>query len=355
MRFACQAVLRLFGWLALLARSDRAKDAEILILRHQVAVLRRQVKNPRLSWAGRAVLAALARLLPRSQLRQLPLIVSPQTLLRWHASLVRRTGPTSAALPGGLGPHWPYGRWCWRWPGTIRAGATGASTASWPARAHKLAPPTVWQILTDAGLDPAPTRSGQTWRAFLGAPAKTIIATGFFHAGTVFLRRLHVLFVLEHGARRVHQAGITACPTGEWVTQQARTLLMNRGDHADGLTFLIRDRDTKFTAAFDAVFAAAGVRIIQAPIRAPRAKAIAERWAGRARRECLDRMLITSERHLRLVLGAYAGHHNGHRPHRALHQNPPAGRAHPPVEMTGMRVLRRDRLGGLIHEYSQVA
>jgi hypothetical protein len=137
------------------------------------------------------------------------------------------------------------------------------------------------------------------------------------------------------------------------VTQQERNLLMNRGDHADGLQFLIRDRDTKFTAAFDAVFAAVGVRIIQAPLRAPRAKAIAERWVARARRECLDRMLITSERHLRPVLAAYAGHHNGHRPHRALHQNPPAGRAHPPVEMTGMRVLRRDRVGGLIHEYSR--
>ena len=155
--------------------------------------------------------------------------------------------------------------------------------------------------------------------------------------------------------RTVHLAGIAAHPTGEWVTQQARNLLMNLEGHADGLKFLIRDRDTKFTAAFDAVFAAAGVRIIKAPIRAPRANAIAERWVGSARRECLDRMLIVSERHLRLVLGEYAGHYNRHRPHRALHQNPPAGRAHPPVEMTGTRVLRRDRLGGLIHEYSQVA
>jgi putative transposase len=167
----------------------------------------------------------------------------------------------------------------------------------------------------------------------------------------VFLRRLYVLFFIEHDTRRVYLAGITAHPTGEWVTQQARNLLMSLGDHADGLKFLIRDRDTKFTAAFDAVFAVAGVQIIKAPIRAPRANAIAERWVGSARRECLDRMLIASERHLRLVLGEY----NGHRPHRALHQNPPAGRAHPPVEMTGMRVLRRHRLGGLIHEYSQAA
>jgi putative transposase len=134
------------------------------------------------------------------------------------------------------------------------------------------------------------------------------------------------------------------------VTQQARNLLMNLEDHADGLKFLIRDRDTKFTAAFDAV----GARIIKTPVRAPRANAIAERWVGSARRECLDRTLIASERHLRLVLGQYVDQYNGHRPHRTLHQNPPAGRAYPPVEMTGMRVHRRDRLSGLIHEYSQV-
>jgi putative transposase len=171
----------------------------------------------------------------------------------------------------------------------------------------------------------------------------------------VFLRRLYVLFFIEHGTRRVHLAGITAHPTGERVAQQARNLLMDLGDHADGVKFLIRDRDAKFTAVFDAVFAAAGARIIRAPVQAPRANAIAERWVGSARRECLDRMLITGERHLRVVLGEYADHYNSHRPHRSLRQEPPAGRAHPPAEATGMRVLRRDRLGGLIHEYAQVA
>ena len=171
----------------------------------------------------------------------------------------------------------------------------------------------------------------------------------------MFLRRLYVLFFIEHGTRRVHLAGITAHPTGEWVAQQARNLLMDLGDHADGVKFLIRDRDAKFTAAFDAVFAAAGVRIIKAPVRAPRANAIAERWVGSARRECTDRMLVAGERHLRLILGEYTDHYNSHRPHRSLQQEPPTGRAHPPAEVTGMRVLRRDRLGGLIHEYSQVA
>jgi transposase InsO family protein len=164
-----------------------------------------------------------------------------------------------------------------------------------------------------------------------------------------------VLFFIEHGTRRVHLAGINAHPTGEWVTQQARNLLMNLEDHTQGLKFLIRDRDAKFTAAFDAVFAAAGVRIIKTPIQVPRANAIAERWIASARRECPDRMLITGERHLRLVLGEYIDRYNSHRPHRALQQFPPAGPSHPPAIGTNIQVLRRDRLGGLIREYAQVA
>jgi putative transposase len=355
LRFAYLAVLRMFGWLALLARSDRAKDAEILILRHQVAVLQRQVKSPQLSWADRAILAALARLLPRSQLRQLRLIVSPRTLLRWHADLVRR--------------HWSFPR---RTPGRPRTGQPvralvlemARDNPGWGYRrihgelvglGYKLAPSTVWRILKDAGIDPAPTRSGQSWRAFLGARAKTILATDFFHVDTVLLRRLYVLFFIEHGTRRVHLVGITAHPTGEWVTQQARNLLMSLGDQADGLKFLIRDRDAKFTAAFDAVLAAAGIRIIKTPVRAPRANSIAERWISSARRECLDRMLVTGERHLRLVLSEYVEHYNVHRPHRTLCQSPPVGREHTPIMDTNVRVLRRDRLGGLIREYAQVA
>jgi putative transposase len=355
LRFAYFAVLRVFGWLALLARSDRAKDAEILILRHQVAVLQRHIQAPRLSWADRAILAALARLLPGGALRQLRLIISPRTLLRWHADLVRRRWaypgrtpgrPRTAAAIRALvlemardNPGWGYRR--------IHGELTGLG--------YTLAPSTVWQILKDAGIDPAPRRSGQMWRAFLQAQAKTILAADFFHVDTVFLRRLYVLFFIEHGTRRVHLAGITAHPTGEWVTQQARNLLMNLMGRADSFKFVIRDRDTKFTAAFDAVFTAVGVRIIRTPVRAPRANAIAERWIASARRECLDRMLITGERHLQLVLTEYVDHYNVHRPHRTLHQSPPAGREHPPVPGPNVRVLRRDRLGGLIHEYAQVA
>ena len=171
----------------------------------------------------------------------------------------------------------------------------------------------------------------------------------------MFLHRLYVLFFIEHGTRRVHLAGITAHPAGAWVIQQARNLLMNLEDQTGGLKFLIRDRDTKFTAAFDTVFAAIGVRIIKTPVQAPRANAIAERWIPSARRECLDRMLITGERHLRLVLSEYIDHYNQRRPHRARQESPPAGRRQPTAPGADVQVLRRDRLGGLIREYAQVA
>jgi hypothetical protein len=164
-----------------------------------------------------------------------------------------------------------------------------------------------------------------------------------------------VLFVSGHGARRVHLAGITAHPAGEWVARQARSLLMNPGGHAGGLKFLIRDRDAKFTTASGAVLTAAGIPVMKTPVRAPRANAIAGRRIASARRECPDRMLITGQWHLRLVLDQYADHYNLHRPHRVLQQSPPAGRPHPPAPGASIRVLRRDRLRGLIREYSQVA
>jgi transposase len=358
LRFAYLAVLRLSGWLALLARSDRAKDAEILILRHQLAVLQRQVKTPRLSWADRAILAALARLLPGSQLRRLQLLASPRTLLRWHASLVRRHWVHPRRTPGRPrtaqviralvlemardNPGWGYRR--------IHGELTGLG--------YQIAPSTVWQILKDAGIDPAPRRAGQTWRAFLEAQAKTILAADFFHVDTVFLRRLYVLFFIEHGTRRVHLAGITAHPAGEWVAQQARNLLMALEDHADNVKFLLRDRDTKFTAAFDAVFTAIGVRIIKTPVRAPRANAYSERWVRTARAEVTDRMLIAGPRHLRRVLEEYVAHFDRHRPHRARNLRPPDhddnGTA-PLTDLEAARIRRRKVLGGLIHEYERAA
>jgi len=355
LRFAYLALLRMLGWMALLARSELAKDAEILVLRHQVALLRRHVKTPRPSWADRAILSALAQLIPSRQRSQLRLIASSRTLLRWHADIVKRRWcyphrrPGRPPVPRSVrdlalemardNPAWGYRR--------IHGELTGLG--------YTLAPSTVWKILNDAGIDPAPRRHGQTWRAFLAVQSHTILAADFFHVDTVFLRRLYVLFFIEQAARRVHIAGITAHPTGAWVTQQARNLLMDLGDQTTTLRFLIRDRDTKFTAAFDAVFTAIGVRIIKEPVQAPRANATAERWVGSVRRECLDRVLIAGERHLRLILGEYADHYNAHRPHRTLNQHPPNGRADPPASDANICVLRRDRLGGLIREYAQVA
>src|SRR3954454_15055385 len=179
-------------------------------------------------------------------------------------------------------------------------------------------------------IDPAPQRSRPSWRQFLTAQAHGILAVDFAHVDTVFLRRLYILLVIEHHRRRVHLAGITAHPTGVWVTQQARNLLMDLGDRADQFRFLIRDRDSKFTTAFDAVFAGSDIRIIRTPVQAPRANAIAERWIGTVRRECLDHMLITGRRHLAAVLREFVDHYNTHRPHRSLDQHPPR-RQHSPA------------------------
>ena len=341
---------RVLSWLALLARSGAAKDVEILTLRHEVAVLRRT--NTRLTWLDRAVLSALSRLLP-APLRQLRL-VSPRTLLRWHAQLVARRGTYPHRRPGRPptappiralvlrmareNPRWGYRR--------IQGELVGLG--------HAVAASTVWKILKNAGLDPAPRRAGPTWQQFLSAQAHAILAVDFAHVDTVFLRRLYVLVVIEHSRRRVHIAGITAHPTDVWVTQQARNLLMDLGDRADRFRFLIRDRDSKFTAAFDAVFTGVDIRIIRTPVRAPRANAIAERFIGTLRRECLDHLLITGPRHLDVVLREYIQHYNAHRPHRSLRQRPPKGGAPSPSEAV-FRPLRRDRLGGLLHEYVQVA
>jgi putative transposase len=214
---------------------------------------------------------------------------------------------------------------------------------------------TVWAILHRAGVDPAPTRSAISWRQFLRAQAKGVLAVDFFTVDTVLLQRLYVLFVIEVASRRVHVLGVTPHPVGAWVTQEARNLLMVLEDCVGCFRFLLCDRDAKFTAGFDAVFAAEGIRVLRTPVRAPRANAYAERWVGTVRREVLDRMLIVGCRQLRWVLAEYVDHYNGHRPHRALGQAPPLEPSVPVVLAPPGRVVRRDRLGGLIHEYAQVA
>jgi putative transposase len=342
------------AWLGLLARSAQSKNAEILVLRHEVAVLRRQVRRPRLSWADRAVFAALTRLL--SPVCRLHRIVTPATILRWHRDLVKRrwTQPRSRRSGGrrtapelhrlvlrlaAENPSWGYRR--------IHGELAGLG--------YQIGASTVWSILKRAGLDPVPRRDGPSWRQFLRVQARGILATDFFCVHTLLLQRLYVLFVVEHATRRAHVLGVTANPHGSWVTQQARNFLMDLGDRAAEFRFLVRDRDSKFTSVFDAVFASEGMRILRTPVRAPQANAIAERWIGTVRRELLDRILIVNRRHLTAVLTEYVAHFNHHRPHRALNQAAPLRSLPPPASPCQPHVGRRDLLDGLIHEYTQVA
>jgi transposase InsO family protein len=214
----------------------------------------------------------------------------------------------------------------------------------------------VWNILHPHGIDPAPRRASVSWREFLRQQAPRILECDFFTVETLWLRRLYVLFFIELGRRRVHPARVTANPNSAWVTQQARNLVMTLTDEEQRPRFLIRDRDCKFTAAFDEVFRSEGIRVIRTPIAAPWAKAHAERWVGSVRRECFDRILIVSRRQLERVLREYVAHYNTHRPHRALEQQPPVPK---PLAIATHDheccVRRRDRLGGLLQEYEPAA
>ena len=321
-------------------------------LRHEVAVLRRQVARPRVDWADRATLAGLARLLPRPAWQGL--IVQPTTLLRWHRDLVRRrwTYPHRRGRP----------RVAAELRGLVLTAGTRESDlgiSSHPRRAVPTWVPDrasiVWTILQRAGVAPAPARLALTWRQFLRAQARGVLAVDFFTVDTDLLRRLYVLFAIEVATCRVQVLAVTAHPVGEWVVQQARNFLMQLGDELGRLRYLIRDRDTKFTSAFDAVFAAEAIEVLRPPVRAPRANAYAERWVGTVRREVLDRMLIFGRRQLVSVLAEYTDHYNVHRPHRALGQAPPLGSVESAIAVPAGRVVRRDRLGGLIHEYAHVA
>jgi putative transposase len=218
---------------------------------------------------------------------------------------------------------------------------------------YRIGASTVWTILHHAGIDPSPRRTGPSWTEFLGAQAHAILACDLFHVDTITLHRLYAFFAIEHATRRVHVLGVTAHPTGAWLTQQARNLIMDLDDAGSRFRFLIRDRDAKFTAAFDAVFT--DIRIIKTPVRAPRANAIAERFVGSIRRELLDRILIINQRHAAVVLTAYAEHYNSHRPHRTLGQAAPLRPLPQPTTSETHTIRRRDRLGGLLHEYQQVA
>jgi putative transposase len=209
-------------------------------------------------------------------------------------------------------------------------------------------------VLKRHGVPPAPARRWQpgTWRAFLRRHRDQLLACDFFTVETLFLKTVFVLFFIELGTRRVHLAGCTAHPTAAWVTQQARQLSWQLQDGEVTARYLIHDRDSKFAPDFDAVFRSVGMEIVRTPYRVPTANAIAERWVGSVRRECLDHLLLVSEAHVRRVLGVYVAHYNQARPHQGLEQRTPL----PPTERAEQGPLRRrDLLGGLLREYYRVA
>jgi putative transposase len=350
----CIAFQRVLQLLFLLFRSTEFKALEIVVLRHELAVLRRQAGRPTFRSADRWFLAAAARTLPR--VRWSSFLVTPATLLRWHRHLVakrwtyaRRPGrpPLDGEVRGLIvrlareNPRWGYQRIVGELKGL---GVIVSAT-------------TVKKILCGEQLGPAGKRRGPTWRDFLRTQATSVIAVDFFTVDTVWLQRLYVQFFIEIATRRVHLAGCTAHPDAEWVTQQARQVTWTLGDRPHPVRFLIRDHDRKFTDSFDAVFEAQGTRIVQTPIQVPEANGIAERFVRTIRSECLDWLLIVSAQHLERALTVFIGHYNGHRAHRSLELAPPNGR--PPIEhWSGTRLMavkRRDRLGGLVHEYERAA
>jgi putative transposase len=332
-------------------RPAQVKDIELIVLRHQLDVLRRQVERPSLRSSDRAFLAATSWLLPPR--RRHGLLVTPQTLLRWHRELVRRRWTYSRR---GLGrppidaetrelvlrlarenPHWGYQR----------------ISGELSKLGLSVSPSTVRRLLARARLGPAPRRSGPSWREFLRAQAASVVACDLFTVDTAFLRRYYVLFFIELASRRVHLVGCSAHPDGRWVAQQARNLSFS-GALGD-VSFLIHDRDSKFAAAFDEVFRSEDIRVILTPPRAPQANAYAERFVRTARTECLDWLLIPGPRQLDRVLREYVEHYNNERPHRALGRCPPAPPQPPLPPSPDAAVKRRDRLGGLVHEYYRAA
>jgi putative transposase len=346
-------VCRLFALVVLLARGDRAKELEILVLRHELSILRRQVGRSQFDERDRLVLAALSRLLPRRSWAAF--VARPETLLRWHRRLVafrwtyphRRPGrpPIEREVRELIvrlareNNRWGYVRIV----GELRKLGINVSATL------------VRTVLARAGVPPAPQRDRLSWRSFLRAHGETMLACDFFSVDTVWLKRLYVLVFLSIGSRRIEYVACTRNPDTAWLLQQARNLLMDLDDRGRSPRFLIHDRDKKFPRAFDAIFGGEGITVIRTPVQAPNANAHLERWVGSARRECLDRILIFGRRQLEHVLRVYVRHYNGRRPHRALDlQAPdpicmPIARGDPAAPATA--VQRRDLLGGLIHEY----
>ncbi len=358
LRFVFLLTTRAVSWLRLSRREETWKTAEILILRHQLAVLqRRQPRRPNLTWADRALLVTLLSVIPKARRPGLRLLITPDTILRWHRDIVRRRRAARSAC-GRTGrpatrrniralvrrlarenPDWGYRR--------IHGELAGLGV--------KVAASTVWEILKASGIDPGRRQTGPTWSQFLRSQAEAILACGFFTVDLLDGTQAYVLAVIEHATRRIRTIGITLHPTGEWTTQQARNLVMDLGEQAHRARFMIRDRGSNFTVAFDAVLAGAGIRTVLCNIQTPRMNAIAERWIGGCRRELLDRTLVWNQAHLRQILRQYETHHNQHRPHRSLHGAAPLKPLPEPVDLDLYRIRRQARVGCLINEYRLVA
>jgi putative transposase len=355
--FVYLVACRLFALVVLLARNDRSKELELLVLRHELSVLRRQARRPQLTERDRLVLAALSRVMPRGSWPAF--YVTPETLLRWHRRIVARSWTYSHRRPGRPpldqqvrqlilrlareNSHWGYVRIV----GELRKLGIDVSATL------------VRNVLRREGIPPAPRRGQLDWRSFLRQHGNMILACDLFTVETVWLRRLYVLFFVSIGTRRVEYVACTSNPDTAWMTQQARNLLMDLDDRSRRPRFLIHDRDAKFSRAVDSIFRSEGIEIVRTPIQAPNANAYAERWVGSVRRECLDRLLIFGGRQLEHVLRVYIRHFNQQRPHRALDLRPPdrGSRTDPPptARIHPLQVRRRDLLGGLLHEYEAAA
>jgi putative transposase len=345
--FVYLVVRNLFALVWLLGQRRRSKELEILVLRHELAILRRQSSRPKLTRADRALLAALSRSLGRPAWTVFSF--TPETLLRWHRQLIARRWTYSHRSPGrpplerslrelivrfaSENTHWGYKRIV----GELKGLGILVSATS------------VRKVLVDEGLQPAPQRTRSTWRAFLRAQAASMLACDFLTVETIFMQRIYVLFFISLATRRIEYVASSSKPDGRWVAQQARNLVMQFGDEQP-FRFLIHDRDTKFSRAFDEVFRVEGINVIRTPVQAPNANAFAERRVRTVRADCLDRILILGRRHLEHVLSVYRRHYNEHRPHRALQLLAPNGRDPTPLRAPA-DLRRRDLLGGLIHEY----
>ena len=361
LRLAYLALTNTFTLMRLLPMSDQDKDIEILALRHQLIVLQRQVGKPVFTQADRMVLAGLLRYLPPEKLRKLLLLVRPDTLLRWHRDLIKRRHAATCA---------PKRRGRPRTVRSIRALVLrlARENSSWGyRRIHgelaalgiKVAASTVWEILNKHGVAPAPERDSITWTRFLHNQAGALLACDFFETRTLTGAHLYAFAVIEHATRRIRILGATAHPTAAWTAQLGRNLVMDLEDAGARAKFLIRDRDAKFTDAFDAVLDDAGLEVVKSGVRMPRMNSVMERWIQTCRRELLDRTLIWNQHHLLHALREYETFYNRHRPHRALGQAAPRRPSPEPItepgQITRIEIRRQDRLSGILHEYRHAA